>query len=33
MAGLHLRSCIIDVALACAEDGLSSFDRIRYVLH
>ena len=31
MAKLRVRSCIIDgEAVACDEDGLSSFDRIRY---
>ena len=31
MAKLSVRSCIIDgEAVACGDDGLSSFDRIRY---
>jgi hypothetical protein len=31
LARLRVRSCIIDgEAVACGEDGISSFDRIRY---
>ena len=31
MAGLDARSCIIDgEAVACGDDGIASFDRIRY---
>jgi bifunctional non-homologous end joining protein LigD len=34
MAKLRVRSCIIDgEAVACTEDGLSSFDRICYRRH
>src|SRR5262252_1439730 len=34
VSNLRSQSCIIDgVAVACREDGLSSFDRIRYRQH
>ena len=34
LAKLRLRSCIIDgEAVACGEDGIASFDRIRYRHH
>jgi bifunctional non-homologous end joining protein LigD len=34
LVALHTRSCIIDgEAVACGEDGIASFDRIRYRRH
>jgi bifunctional non-homologous end joining protein LigD len=34
LAGLHAQSCIIDgEAVACGEDGIASFNRIRYRRH
>jgi bifunctional non-homologous end joining protein LigD len=34
LAELRSRSCIIDgEAVACGEDGIASFDRIRYLRH
>ena len=34
LATLHSRSCIIDgEAVACGDDGIASFDRIRYRRH